>query len=165
MKKMITVILTVVMMLTAMTCCYAEIGDETFGIDNNTMLVSVDNTIYHFELIEASVDEDGVVYATYIEENAEYALIIAMDSWLGVDEYYAEDQCTDVMAYLLLDSEGNEHYSSCFSESVDEMKYSDLVLTVSDEDGWYQGGMIGYTRCEETGEVCYIEAVFDFTVE
>jgi len=163
MKKMITAILTVIMMLTAMTC-FAEIGSEPFELPHNTMEVWIDGDYYDFELLEVSIDEDSIIYATYIEENSEYALIVALDSWLGAEVYYAEDQSRDIMAFMLMEADGSFHYSHCHAPSVKDGDYSDFVLTVSDEDGWYQGGMIGYTLCEETGETHYVQVIFDFVL-
>ena len=163
MKKIITAILTVIMMLTA-TACFAEVGSDTFDMGHNIMGVWIDDQLHNFELYELTV-ENQVIYATYLDENSDYGMIIAMDSWLAADVYYAEEQDTDVMAFMLFENDGTTHYSSCHAPAVNEGNYSDFVLTVSDEDGWYQGGMIGYTISEESGEIHSVQAIFDFVIE
>ena len=162
MKKIITAILTVILTLTTMTCCFAEVGSQTFDIEHDTMQVWIDDEFYAFELVDITVTEDDVIYATFVEETGEYALILGMDSWLDVGNYYAEDQRTDVVAMGLIDTDGNTHYSSCYSGSVKDGDYCDVALTVTDEYGWYQGGLIGYTSCETSYETHSVVVIFDF---
>ena len=163
MKKMIALALAIIMMISAFAAAYAEIGEDVLEVSHGTATIWLDDTERDFKVYDV-YEEDGVIFAFFSEVSGEGELGIAFDDDLPVDYYEAADS-DDIYAMVICDGNGDRHCSACADYAADEGKYCDLIMTVSNENGWYQGAVRGRTICEESGVAYEMIGAFDIVLE
>lgn len=163
MKKMITLVMTVLMALSAFTSAGAAVSDNVVDMDTNTAYVFIGEAEYYMEIVEASV-EDGLIAAMFSDPTGSHALVVVMDEDVGFDCLEAAYETEDAFACLLVEDDYYYHTGVCSSEAYEAGYGVDLMMTIVDEDGRYQGVFAGITYCEENGAYTEVIGMFDFTL-
>lgn len=163
MKKLLTMLLTLMMMLTAFAAT-AEVDGETLDMDHDTAMIWLDDDMYYFEL-GSVYEEDGIIFAFFSDSSSGYEFGLAVDNDLGADFYEASGSSEDIYAMIVCEPNGTQHYASCSTNAYSSGYGCDLYMTAYAENGWYQGLMIGYTASDETGETFELVGAFDFMLD
>lgn len=164
MKKMIAALIAVMIMLASCAASFAEVGEEIVEMDHGTAMVWLDDDLYTF-ILDDVYEEDGVIYAFFNDNYSGYELSMALSTDLGVDYYEAAEIPVDRYALIVYEPDGTYHYATCASYAVNDGCGCDLCMTVFDENGWYQGIVIGNTVCDNSYESFELVSAFDFVLE
>lgn len=158
MKKLITLMLTVIMAFTVFTAANAQVGNDPMDMDHNTAIVWLDDDPYVFGVSEV-YEKDGVIYVGF-ESNSGEELVMAMLNDLEVNVYGADGDA--VYSVVMRDEDGVTHKSVCSDKASRNGNGCDIVVTAWDEDDWYQIIILGTSEGEENGEHHELLGAFDF---
>ncbi len=165
MKKMIVLVMTLMMALTAFTCASASVSEDVVDMDRDTAYILIGDNEYYLDLVEASSEtEDGAIATMYSDPTGEYVLVVVMTEDIELDIYEDTAEDIDVFACLFVEGGVNYHGGVCSASAAADGNGVDLLMTVVDENDWYQGIFAGKTYCEENGATLDVIGIFDFTV-
>lgn len=160
MKKFFSVIIAVMMMLTAMSCVHAQTADELIDMNADTMLFMTDELTLEMEL--AYYEADGsAIYAYYADEDTDYIVGIAFYDYMTLDILTAEEQAEEEFIIMMYDETENVYAGTCSKEAYASGSGMDVYPTAANENGWYQAMFIGNICCEENGETVTVIGAFD----
>lgn len=165
MKKLLSLVMTLMLALSAFTCASAAVSEDALDMESNTAYLLIGENEYFLELTDASYEtEDGAIAAMYVDSTGEHALVVVMSEDIDLDVYDDVNESVDVFACLFVEEGVNYHSGVCSSSAAGEGYGVDLLMTVVDENGRYQGIFAGRTYCEENGAYNDVAGVFDFCI-